>query len=514
MSKKKTLLLLVIFSIIGYFARPWIDHFIPGRTPEKAMPKLGTIYQRSATQENAIRNPVIVIPGMMGSKLTHLEANRTIWGVFDNESIDPDVPEDVRLVACPIDGTDLDRFDDGVQATGVLDTLQVNIAGLLLRHKAYLNILRMLGVGGYRDEELGMGGAIDYGDRHFNCFQFPYDWRRDNAENARRLHKFLLQRKAYIEAERKQRFGIEEPVKFDIVAHSMGGLVSRYYLRYGDQGPAINGNAPELNWAGCEHVDRLIMIGTPNNGSAKSLKAAHEGFSFSFLLDSFPSGLVASLPSIYQLLPNGPTYIVYDEQSGEALNHFDVETWDQRGWGMLNPDQDPVLQQLLPKVASTQERRAIAKEHVRSCLERAVAFHRSLNVPATPPPGTTIHMFAGDAIPTIESLSSNLDQRTLSSRTESPGDETVTRNSALADRRTTNAWSPTLRSPINFSQVRFLFDDHFGLTSNAEFTDNALYLLLEDPRKSSPARVLQLDTPQAGSTAPMPSKTFGKPMMN
>ena len=504
-SKAKLLCFFALFTVVGYFTRPLIEKFVTGREAEHATPELGTIYQRSATAPNTIRNPVIVIPGMMGSKLQDLKTNRTVWGVFDDKSIDPDVASDVRLLACPIDGTDLDQFDDGVHATGVLDTLKVNIAGLLLRHKAYLNILRMLGVGGYRDEQLGMSGAIDYGDMHFNCFQFSYDWRRDNAANARRLHEFLLQRKAYVEAERKERYGIDEPVKFDIVAHSMGGLITRYYLRYGDQGPTVNGAAPELNWSGCQHIDRAILIGTPNNGSVKSLISAHEGFSFSILLDAFPSGLVASLPSIYQLLPNGPEYTVYDEQSGQPLNHFDVETWDQRGWGMLNPDQDSVLQQLLPNVASASERREIAKAHVKHCLDRAVAFHRSLNVPASPPAGTTIHLFAGDAMPTIDSVNSNLKLKTLSPRSSSPGDATVTRKSALADRRSGQKWGPTLRSPIAFRDVRFLFDDHFGLTSNAEFTDNALYLLLEDPMKSSPARAL--DLPQGDQAAPvMPGK--------
>lgn len=455
---------------------------------KKATPELGTIYEPTVKLENVIRNPVIVVPGMMGSRL-QTKDERTIWGVFDNQSIDVDNAEDVRLIGYPIDGTSFGPFDDGVYATGVLDSLKIEIAGLALNHKAYLNILQMLGVGGYRDEELGLSGALDYGDQHFTCFQFPYDWRRDNAENAKRLGEFLREKKAYIEAERKKRFGVDVPVKFDIVAHSMGGLLTRYFLRYGDQGPATDGRLPKLTWAGCENIDRVILIGTPNSGSPKSLVSIHEGFSFSIVLDSFPSGLVATLPSIYQLLPNGPEPVVFDEQSGAPLDHYDIETWDRRGWGMLNPDEDSNLQKLLPQVETAEERRAVAKAHVANCLARAKSLHDSLNVPASPPSGTTLHLFAGDAIPTVATVYSNLEERTLKPRSKAPGDRTVTRKSALGDQRTEENWLPSLLSPVAFSDVRFLFDDHFGLTRDAEFSDNALYLLLEDPTKSSPSRL-------------------------
>ena len=43
-------------------------------------------------------------------------------------------------------------------------------------------------------------------------------------------------------------------------------------------------------------------------------------------------------------------------------------------------------------------------------------------------------------------------------------------------------------------KIWFLFDDHFGLTRDAEFTDNALYLLLEDPTKLSPSRLMREPT--------------------
>lgn len=487
---KKYLAVLIAVFALGYFSHPWIASWIPGQMNKKTMPELNAIYEPSVMVKNTIRNPVIVVPGMMGSKL-QTSNGRTVWGAFDGQSIDTNNEEDVRLLSCPIDGTSLDSFNDGVYATGVLDTLKIEIAGLELNHRAYLNILRMLGVGGYRDEELGLADAIDYGDQHFTCFQFPYDWRRDNAENARRLGEFLASKKTYVEEQRKNKFGIDEPVKFDIVAHSMGGLVTRYFLRYGDQGPAKDGELPELTWEGCEHVDRVIMIGTPNNGSAKSLISTHEGFSFSVILQSFPSGLVATLPSIYQLLPNGPEPAVFDELTGKPLDHFDIETWENRGWGMLNPDQDRVLQQLLPKESSAEQRRKIAVAHVAQCLQRAQSFHRALNIPAEPPQGTALHLFAGDAIATVDSLNSNLENRTLSVRSESPGDRTVTRKSALADQRVAANWLPSLQSPIRFQQVRFLFDDHFGLTSDAEFSDNALFLLLEDPTKNSPSRKIE-----------------------
>ena len=454
------------------------------------MPQMSSIYQPTVNLENSIRNPVIVIPGMMGSRLRDQSSGRLVWGVFDSQSIDPDVPSDLRIISCPIDGENLDTFDDGVEAIGVLSTLKIKFIGLSINSRAYWNILNMLGVGGYRDEEMSREGKVDYDDNHFTCFQFAYDWRRDNAESARQLHDFMLEKKAYVEAERKRRFGIEEPVKFDIVAHSMGCLVARYYLRYGDQGPVKAEDTPELDWSGCELVDRMILIASPNNGSAKSFVSMNEGFLFSPTVKPFPSGLVATLPSIYQLLPSGPEPAVFDEQSGDPLDLFDVETWDRRGWGLMNPEQDKVLQALLPDVKSADQRRQFAKAHVEECLSRAVGFQKALNI-SEAPKGTTIHLFAGDAILTDDTFNSNLKKGTLVSRTQAPGDGTITRKSALGDKRSSQAWTPALKTPVHYRDVRFLFDDHFGLTRDAVFTDNALYLLLEDPTKSSPTRMVK-----------------------
>ena len=487
MIKKKTVLLWLALAALGYFARPWIEPYVFPQATKDSMVNLAEVYDRTVQLKNSVRNPVIIVPGMMGSTLEQTSENRIVWGVFDSHAIDPNVAADVRLLACPIDGTDLDNFDDGIHPTRVLGSLEISLAGLPIHLNAYAEILQTLGVGGYRDEQLGRDNAVDYEGQHFTSFQFPFDWRRDNRESACRLHEFLLEKKAYIEAERKRRFGIDEPVKFDIVAHSMGGLVARYYLRYGDQG-VTDGDPPELNWAGCEHVDRVILIAPPNNGSPKSFVSTQNGFEIG--LRNFPSALVATLPSIYQVLPNGPKPVVYDEETDQPLDHFDIETWDRRGWGMLNPDQDYVLQQLLPDISSAQERHQIAKAHVQKCLERAISFQKALDIPASPPQGTTLHLFAGDAIATVAALNSNMKDRTLKPRSHAPGDSTITRRSALGDKRTPDNWHPSVESPVAFDDARFLSTDHFGLTRDIKFTDDALYLLLEDPTKSSPSRLV------------------------
>jgi len=77
-----------------------------------------------------------------------------------------------------------------------------------------------------------------------DLFIFPYDWRQDNVLTAGLLKERINAVKEQTESE-----------KVDIVAHSMGGLVSRYY---------IQSNEYEND------VDQLIFLGTPHQGSPES----------------------------------------------------------------------------------------------------------------------------------------------------------------------------------------------------------------------------------------------------
>ena len=50
------------------------------------------------------------------------------------------------------------------------------------------------------------------------------------------------------------------------------------------------------------------------------------------------------------------------------------------------------------------------------------------------------------------------------------------------DERLGGDWAPILVSPIQWRQVAFLFTEHLEMTKDPTFTDNILFLLLEEPR--------------------------------
>jgi hypothetical protein len=450
-----------------------------------AGPDLGGLYDRAAQADEAFRNPVIVIPGILGSKLRDRDTGRVVWGAFLGTYADPRRPDGARLVALPMaEGRPLGALRDGVEPAGVLDRVRVGLLGLSIEQNAYLYILRALGVGGYRDESLGRAGQITYGPEHFTCFQFDYDWRRDNAENARRLHEFILEKRAYVAAELEKRYGIRNAdVKFDVIAHSMAGLLTRYYLRYGPAPLPEDGSLPPLTWAGARYVSRAVLVATPNAGSVQSLRQLVRGAKLAFLLPRYQPAVIGTMPSLYQLLPRTRHAAVVDAGSPDTvIDVLDPAEWERLGWGLAAPDQDPVLRWLLPGAPDAAARRRIALDHLRKVLARARQFHAALDAPAAPPPGLGLHLFAGDAEPTVAVVAVDRATGTLRERERRPGDGTVLRSSALMDERVGQAWKPGVVSPVAWADVTFVFSDHLAMTRDPAFTDNILFRLLESPR--------------------------------
>jgi len=449
-----------------------------GLTSCAGQAQLELIYNKSASYHAPDRNPIVVIPGLMGSTLRDRLSGAMVWGAFGGKSVNPANPEGARLLALP-----LDESQDALEPTGVLDRIKISLLGIPLQLKVYAQILATLGAAGYRDSDLGTGGEVDYGDDHFTCFQFAYDWRKDNVENAARLNAFLLEKQAYIQEKYLELYGIDQAeVKFDIVAHSMGGLLTRYFLRYGDQDLPDDGTLPELNWAGAELVERVVLVAPPNAGSLDALISLVEGRTLAPLLPVFSPTLLGTYPSMYQVLPRARHQRVVWEDNGAPIEDMlDPALWESLGWGMASAPQDKNLSILMPGVSDKEERRTIALEARRRHLSRAHAFMAALDQEAKTPFGLEVYLIAGDASNTPSRVSVNRNNGQLQVMEYAPGDGTVLRSSVLLDEREGQEWQPTLVTPIDYRSVLLLPESHFGITKSAVFRDNMLFWLLEEP---------------------------------
>ena len=69
---------------------------------QKKSTQIKVVYERSAQYHKPDRNPVIVIPGILGSKLIDNETGVKVWGAFDRTSADPSVPAGAKLLSLPI----------------------------------------------------------------------------------------------------------------------------------------------------------------------------------------------------------------------------------------------------------------------------------------------------------------------------------------------------------------------------------------------------------------------------
>lgn len=129
-----------------------------------------------------------------------------------------------------------------------------------------------------------------------NFFPFPYDWRRDNRVAARKLRR---QTREWLRRWRAS--SGNDDAKLILVAHSMGGIVSRYFLEVME---------------GWRDTRALVSFGTPYRGSLNALDTLANGMRKGpfGLLDL--SELSRSFTSIYQLLP---IYTSYDEGNGALI---------------------------------------------------------------------------------------------------------------------------------------------------------------------------------------------------
>jgi pimeloyl-ACP methyl ester carboxylesterase len=204
---------------------------------------------------------VIIVPGIMGSQL----------GLKRRAPLPPDI---LWLDPLDIAAGRLELLkpaaDDGVVALGV-------VLYTYLRLKLHLQA------------------------SGFNCALHDYDWRLGVDVLGEAL---------------AQRLRTESAKRVMLVAHSMGGLVSRAALAL----------------AGTECVERVVLLGTPNFGSFASVQALrgtyavvrkiarlHQQQSAEWLTEN----VFSAFPSLYHLLP-APGH-------SAGLDLFDPDEWPQSG---------------------------------------------------------------------------------------------------------------------------------------------------------------------------------------
>ena len=374
-----------------------------------------------------------------------------------------------------------------IRPDGVLENLDVNLAGFPISIQAYAGILSTLGAGGYRDETLGLN-SIDYGTDHFTCFQFDYDWRQDIPANAARLKTFIDERRNDVQASYKRDYGIENAeVKFDLVAHSMGAVLARYFTRYGATDLA-SADANSVTWAGTKDVERLISIAPPNAGSLEAMEQLINGFNTGRpILPHYTPALIGTFPCVYQLLPRARHGIaVWNEDTSQPVEDLlDPDLWEQMEWGLSGKDDktQETLRRLLPDVETPEQRQEIAKDFQRKALDRAKKFQIAMDSPAQAPDGFQMFLVAGDNRETPEVASIDKSNGDFSILKYGLGDDVVLRSSALLDERMGQDWKPSLVSPIHWQSTLFIPGTHRSITSGSIFEDNVLYWLLEDPRE-------------------------------
>ncbi|MGC6487241.1 MAG: lipase/acyltransferase domain-containing protein [Planctomycetota bacterium] len=477
-------------------------------SPRDHVPEIRRLYGEASKRH--VRNPVVVVHGILGARLEHRETKQTVWGAFTSGSADPTTREGAVRLSVPFEDLLAARAPDlaraSVFATGPLEAIKLGLLFAVINVGVYRDILKTLGVGGYRDPVGVDPGSPQYNLDHFTCFTFFYDWRRDNSVNAAEFARFLKNTRARIDRGARRRVAalraagsaaereeadeleawLEAGYRFDVVAHSMGGLVTRYFLRYGDAPLPADGSVPEVTWAGAREIDRVVLVGTPSLGSMDAFQNLVKGFSPGPpILPVYPPAILGTMTSIYQLLPRGEGLVIDEAGAPMDVDLFDVDVWERNDWGLFAPDADRFLQWFLPGVADRGARRAMAREAVANVLARTRRFHRALDRPAPDCP-VEMRLFAADTEPTIARVRMRARDGKLVPSFDgadlyAPGDATVTRRSALADLRPKMASQAWLQSAVPWSGVTFLPDDHIGLTKNPIFTDNVLFHLLQQP---------------------------------
>ena len=248
----------------------------------------GNLSYVDAIKEVDERTPVLIVPGLLGTQMQ--SGNELLWS--DLERMFTDIGDEF-MDPLSFD-SNLGAIDAGVSSSGVIKTQELPAYTF-----DYANGLL---------EELKNQGHIE----DESLFTFPYDWRygvtgkyADNKTNPDLLGEKIQQILTQTGAD-----------KVDLVAHSLGGLVTKKYVADHPAG---------------HNIGRAVFVGVPNTGALKSVKALLEGdnFGIPWLSEAEMKKLSKHMPAAYDLLPTQKYYDVKGSfveviDQGEILHFFDA----------------------------------------------------------------------------------------------------------------------------------------------------------------------------------------------
>jgi len=380
-----------------------------------------------------------------------------------------------------VEGKDLESLRYTVIPSGVLEVVKVRLLGLPLHVNAYKDMTDALELAGYYGGSTKQGA----GRKYDTSFAFGYDWRRDLVATAKQLDAFIQERKSHLQKRYEEVYGVKDyDVKFDIVAHSMGGLVARYYLLYGDADLPADGSMPKVTWKGARNIGKVVIVGTPNAGYLDAFTELVEGMVFSRGVPRIEPATVGTWSTLYQMMPFPSLGMVVD-QNGETLDLYDPALWIRMKWGLADPRQENELAKLLPGVTGSEKRREIALGHLKKSLDRAKQFARAVSVDEVPPASLGLHLFLGESIMTNGRAFVEEETGKVKIVKQVPGDGKVAARSALfVQTANSKAGGPFVGSRIHWDSVTFLFAAHMGITRDPVFISNMLYILLSGRDKT------------------------------
>ena len=418
-------------------------------------PDLDLLYRSSYLNENTA--PIIIIPGLMGTTLVDA-SGAEVW------------PKSVSNLAFSTFEDLAESGNDAIRPGRLLDGL--------IGVDFYGNLLKTLKTAGHYEEGRLNSPVVNKNKRRY--YLFLYDWRKSNFDSVNQLHT-LIER---IRADYK-----DPALKVDIIAHSNGGSIARYYLQYGPQ-TAQNRMNPEPWAEGDLRIRRIAMLGTPNLGSAISVSRLYKGFRIG--LRTVPPHIMVNFATPFEALPS-PAHNVFIDVNGtpSPLAIYDPALWQRNKWSIYSDESRKLVREQAPE---PERRQAQLNQRFTENLKQAFEFQSALSKPIIQTK-TQIALFGGDCDLTpsravvnrkdgrltlafdeseIANKSKNVDYKYLLS---APGDGLVTRESQLARASTAYLDTDLQKDLFPISQTTFLCESHGLLTANPYFQNNLLYFL-------------------------------------